>query len=132
MSLATRATLRIVCQRRLTGSNYLRPLRIGGRGGAWRGSAPIRFVRTGRGFRSKHPVLLHRRNPLIGHGLSLLSTGKCVVIGSPPSILSHAPVAQLDRVPGYEPGGREFESLRARHFRNEKAPARLARGPFHF
>jgi hypothetical protein len=27
----------------------------------------------------------------------------------------HAPVAQLDRVPGYEPGGREFESLRARH-----------------
>ncbi len=28
----------------------------------------------------------------------------------------YAPVAQLDRVPGYEPGGREFESLRARHF----------------
>ena len=27
----------------------------------------------------------------------------------------YAPVAQLDRVPGYEPGGREFESLRARH-----------------
>ncbi len=27
-----------------------------------------------------------------------------------------APVAQLDRVPGYEPGGREFESLRARQF----------------
>ncbi len=26
------------------------------------------------------------------------------------------PVAQLDRVPGYEPGGREFESLRARYF----------------
>ncbi len=25
-----------------------------------------------------------------------------------------APVAQLDRVPGFEPGGREFESLRAR------------------
>lgn len=25
----------------------------------------------------------------------------------------HAPVAQLDRVPGYELGGREFESLRA-------------------
>src|SRR5690606_39158937 len=32
------------------------------------------------------------------------------------SRLSSAPVAQLDRVPGYEPGGREFESLRARHF----------------
>ena len=26
-----------------------------------------------------------------------------------------APVAQLDRVSGYEPEGREFESLRARH-----------------
>ncbi len=30
--------------------------------------------------------------------------------------VSGAPVAQLDRVPGYELGGREFESLRARHF----------------
>ncbi len=30
--------------------------------------------------------------------------------------LTKAPVAQLDRVPGYEPGGRGFESLRARHF----------------
>ena len=28
--------------------------------------------------------------------------------------LNYAPVAQLDRVPGYELGGREFESLRAR------------------
>jgi hypothetical protein len=26
-----------------------------------------------------------------------------------------APVAQLDRVSGYEPGGRRFESFRARH-----------------
>ncbi len=33
-----------------------------------------------------------------------------------------APVAQLDRVPGYEPGGREFESLRA-HQVEEKADA---------
>ena len=28
-----------------------------------------------------------------------------------------APVAQLDRVPDYESGGRRFESSRARHFR---------------
>ena len=28
---------------------------------------------------------------------------------------SKAPVAQLDRVLGYEPSGREFESLQARH-----------------
>ena len=27
---------------------------------------------------------------------------------------NQAPVAQLDRVPGYEPGGRRFESVRAR------------------
>ena len=27
-----------------------------------------------------------------------------------------APVAQLDRASGFEPEGREFESLRARHF----------------
>ena len=30
--------------------------------------------------------------------------------------INNAPVAQLDRVPGFEPGGREFESLRARDF----------------
>ena len=29
-----------------------------------------------------------------------------------------APVAQLDRVLGYEPSGREFESLRARQYKN--------------
>jgi hypothetical protein len=29
------------------------------------------------------------------------------------AISRHAPVAQLDRVLGYEPSGREFESLRA-------------------
>lgn len=32
------------------------------------------------------------------------------------SRFNSAPVAQLDRVPGYELGGREFESLQARHF----------------
>ncbi len=30
-----------------------------------------------------------------------------------------APVAQLDRACGYEPQGREFESLRARHWWRE-------------
>ena len=28
----------------------------------------------------------------------------------------YACVAQLDRVPGYEPGGRRFESFHTRHF----------------
>ncbi len=47
---------------------------------------------------------------------------KSSIEGSNPSLSAiqfllyeYAPVAQLDRVPGYEPGGREFESLRARH-----------------
>jgi hypothetical protein len=31
-------------------------------------------------------------------------------------LLHGAPLAQLDRASGYEPEGREFESLRARHF----------------
>jgi hypothetical protein len=35
---------------------------------------------------------------------------------SVPVSLTVAPVAQLDRAPGYEPGGREFESLRAHQF----------------
>src|SRR5688500_15427186 len=39
-----------------------------------------------------------------------------------------APVAQLDRVPGYEPGGREFESLRARHIEMNRPPKRLRFG----
>ncbi len=54
--------------------------------------------------------------------------GLIPIEGSNPSLsailackeLNHsAPVAQLDRVPGYEPGGREFESLRARHLIKE-------------
>ena len=32
-----------------------------------------------------------------------------------------APVAQLDRASGYEPEGREFESLRAHHLPNRHA-----------
>ena len=33
-------------------------------------------------------------------------------------LLYHAPVAQLDRVLGYEPSGQRFESSRVRHFIN--------------
>ena len=32
------------------------------------------------------------------------------------SLAGYAPVAQLDRASGFEPGGREFESLRAHQF----------------
>ena len=41
-------------------------------------------------------------------------TGFSFGYDSPQEDCSFAPVAQLDRVPGFEPGGREFESLRAR------------------
>jgi hypothetical protein len=33
-----------------------------------------------------------------------------------PAEVNVAPLAQLDRASGYEPEGREFESLRAHHF----------------
>jgi hypothetical protein len=36
-------------------------------------------------------------------------------------LIVYAPVAQLDRAPGYEPGGREFESLRAHQFINVRS-----------
>ena len=57
-----------------------------------------------------------------GYGTRYFSTswGLCKHTNDVESALIHyaisfgAPVAQLDRVPGYEPGGREFESLRAR------------------
>ena len=38
--------------------------------------------------------------------------------------IKYAPVAQLDRAFGYEPKGREFESLRARHLKR-KSPRAL-------
>ena len=43
--------------------------------------------------------------------------GRNPIEGSNPSFSAkeNAPVAQLDRVSGFEPGGRGFESLRARY-----------------
>ncbi len=40
--------------------------------------------------------------------------------------MNSARVAQLDRVPGYEPGGRRFESFHARHFHCISDYARVA------
>ena len=49
-------------------------------------------------------------------GRSMRAVRQPLTKTSSESIIScFAPVAQLDRVPGYELGGREFESLRARH-----------------
>ena len=58
---------------------------------------------------------LHRRRPM---KWTRRHHGCCDVLAD------HAPVAQLDRAPGYELGGREFESLRARH-----AGSRVLRHP---
>jgi hypothetical protein len=53
---------------------------------------------------------------------SLSATDKILKGGVTFLFSTIAPVAQLDRAPGYEPGGREFESLRA-HQSHEKRPA---------
>src|SRR5579864_1125658 len=42
-------------------------------------------------------------------------------------VLFRAPLAQLDRASGYEPEGREFESLRARHLFNPILDWRLSK-----
>ena len=54
-------------------------------------------------------LTLSRRRP--GLGSKGLSAGQGLLRWK-----SSAPLAQLDRASGYEPEGREFESLRARHF----------------
>ena len=55
-----------------------------------------------------------RRTP--AKGVRVKSPSRVRIPLSPPVESSdNAPVAQLDRVSGYEPEGREFESLRARH-----------------
>ena len=53
------------------------------------------------------------------HKLQIKIVFKCFHALIPPFFIkSNAPVAQLDRVLGYEPRGREFESLRAHHLLN--------------
>ena len=54
------------------------------------------------------------RTPGVGKDQALEAMGNSACSGLPVFGLQSAPVAQLDRAPGYEPGGREFESLRAR------------------
>ncbi len=64
-----------------------------------------------------------RRAP--AKGVWVKSPSRVRIPPSPPCICLRfaqcAPVAQLDRAPGYEPGGREFESLRARHMSKKNA-----------
>jgi hypothetical protein len=60
------------------------------------------------GFRKASPATM---KPTRGsHGCQTTPEKACYSSG----LICCAPVAQLDRVPGYEPGGRGFESCRAR------------------
>jgi hypothetical protein len=61
----------------------------------------------GTGHKNSHNGVLRHR-----HG-AWIETRNSVILKP---LASHAPLAQLDRASGYEPEGREFESLRARHF----------------
>jgi hypothetical protein len=62
---------------------------------------------------------MFRRDGRVVEGAPLLREyGRNLIEGSNPSLSAKrndAPVAQLDRVSGYEPEGRRFESFRARH-----------------
>ena len=49
------------------------------------------------------------------------------IIQNVPTHLTIAPLAQLDRASGYEPEGREFESLRAHHIHLSYAVTRQSR-----
>ena len=66
------------------------------------------------GYTQTYPQLLwktfYRKKCKKVHEKGLIHTLTTLIIRN-----LKAPVAQLDRVPGYEPGGRAFESLRARH-----------------
>ncbi len=68
------------------------------------------------------------QKPIEGSNPSLSAIFDGVFLDSPwarkDNTHPQAPVAQLDRVPGYEPGGRRFESFRARHTNKKGAVAR--------
>jgi hypothetical protein len=77
----------------------------------------IRFVRE--------QVATRTSNSACSVLCSIVNFQGCRVIGlacgqSIRPTLNYAPVAQLDRVSGYEPEGREFESLRARQTLDNK------------
>ena len=82
-------------------------------GGTIRRTAVMRpgDPRYARHRRDGHAV--PRDTPPPRHGRGAAPAGKAIAISC--RIRGSAPVAQLDRVPGYEPGGRGFESCRAHH-----------------
>ena len=87
--------------------------------------APVEFRRVGR-VAEGAPLLreygvnssIEGSNPSLSAILNGVDFRNCIdriVKKTENSRLDFAHVAQLDRVPGYEPGGRRFESFHARH-----------------
>ncbi len=52
---------------------------------------------------------------------------RAIIPSSKSCVVNNAPVAQLDRAPDFESGGRRFESVRARHSRPPVGRAKAAR-----
>ncbi len=77
--------------------------------------APLLRVYRGNSIEGSNPSL-SAISFLFEEKISLTLTGYIGIIRH----LNQAPVAQLDRVPGYEPGGHTFESCRARHINLER------------
>ena len=78
------------------------------------GSVPG-FIANYVGVGGTTPERKRRRSRAVAKGRAAI--GPRAIPPSPPRYrFAYAPVAQLDRAPGYEPGGRGFESLRARQF----------------
>ena len=91
----------------------LMPTRRGGR--VVEGAPLLRAYgsKAHRGFESL-PLRQYSAKDWDGTAAGMALLDPCVNIRRPAICGPAAPVAQLDRAPGYEPGGREFESLRAR------------------
>ncbi len=73
------------------------------------------------------PLFSNTRKAIVKETFSFsrkrLALSKKEMYSSHPSLINQqesAPVAQLDRVPGYEPGGRGFESYPAHHDKPER------------
>src|SRR5436309_222162 len=82
----------------------------------------LELVFSSRKLLKKNDVSAHRALP---NPAAPFCYNRCV------AFLSVAPLAQLDRASGYEPEGREFESLRAHHFIGVLGPS-LSELPFSF
>ena len=76
-------------------------------------ATPLICIKTIRNAR-RRAVIVNQQS-LIGYRSARGGRFRYNLEASSPTELESAPLAQLDRASGYEPEGREFESLRAHH-----------------